>query len=77
MENPITLNDFLGVVNAKRVLLHAPLTPRMNSQIYFNPDDSAILDDIISMFGSHLVASVDVLEEPLPDAEPCLEVCLA
>ena len=48
----ITLNDLLELVDVKRITVYAPATPRVDTRIDFDPQDSAILCDIAQMYGT-------------------------
>ena len=47
----VTLNDLLELAEVKRITLYAPATLRVDTRIDFDPQDSAILDDVTMMYG--------------------------
>ena len=48
----VTLNDLLELAEVKRITLYAPATQRVDTRIDFDPRDSAILSDVVDMYGS-------------------------
>ena len=54
----VTLNDLLELAEVKRITLYAPATPRIDTRIDFDPQDSAILDDVTRMYGDHRVTRI-------------------
>ena len=54
----VTLNDLLELVDVKRITVYAPATPRVDTRIDFDPQDSAILDDVTRMYGNHRVVRI-------------------
>ena len=54
----VTLNDLLELVDVKRITIYAPATPRIDTRIDFDPQDSAILDDITRMYGDNRVTRI-------------------
>ena len=54
----VTLNDLLELVEVKRITIYAPVTPRVDTRIDFDPQDSAILDDVTRMYGDFRVARI-------------------
>ena len=47
----VTLDELLELAEVKRITLYAPVTPRIDTRLDFDPNDSAILDDISKMYG--------------------------
>ena len=47
----VTLNDLLELAEVKRITLYAPATPRVDTRIDFNTTDSAVLCDVLEMYG--------------------------
>ena len=54
----VTLNDLLELADVKRITVYAPATPRVDTRIDFDPQDSAILDDVTRMYGDHRVVRI-------------------
>ena len=54
----VTLNDLLEIADVKRITVYAPATPRVDTRIDFDPQDSAILDDVTRMYGDHRVVRI-------------------
>ena len=47
----VTLNELLELAEVKRVTVYAPVTDRVDTRIDFDPQDSAILDDVSKLYG--------------------------
>lgn len=47
----VALNDLLELVEVKRITIYAPVTERVDTRIDFDPQDSAILDDVTRLYG--------------------------
>ena len=47
----VTLNELLEMVEVKRITIYAPVSPRVDTRIDFDPQDSAILDDVTRLYG--------------------------
>jgi hypothetical protein len=54
----ITLNDLLALVAVKRVTIYVPASPRVNTRIDFDPQDSAVLCDICELYGDRPVKQI-------------------
>ena len=54
----VTLNALLEIADVKRITVYAPATPRVDTRIDFDPQDSAILDDVTRMYGDHRVVRI-------------------
>lgn len=54
----ITLNDLLALVDVKRVTIYVPASPRVNTRIDFDPQDSAVLCDICELYGDRPVKQI-------------------
>ena len=54
----ITLNDLLALIDIKRVTIYVPATPRVDTRIDFDPQDSAVLCDVAGMYGARLVTQI-------------------
>ncbi|MBO5917377.1 MAG: hypothetical protein J6Q14_01250 [Oscillospiraceae bacterium] len=54
----VTLNDLLELVEVKRITVYAPITPRVDTRIDFDPQDSAILDDVTRLYGEMRVVRI-------------------
>ena len=54
----VTLNDLLELVEVKRITIYAPVTPRVDTRIDFDPQNSAILDDVTRMYGDFRVTRI-------------------
>ena len=54
----ITLNDLLALADVKRVTIYVPASPRVNTRIDFDPQDSAVLCDICELYGDRPVKQI-------------------
>ena len=54
----ITLNDLLALVDVKRVTIYVPASPRVNTRIDFDLQDSAVLCDICELYGDRPVKQI-------------------
>ena len=54
----VTLNDLLELTDVKRITVYAPATPRVDTRIDFDPQDSAILDDVTRLYGHLRVKTI-------------------
>ena len=57
----VTLNDLLELADVKRITIYAPATPRVDTRIDFDPQDSAILDDVTRMYGDYRVTRIGLI----------------
>ena len=56
----ITLNDLLAISEAEYLRLRVPMTARLVATVDVDTTDSAQLDDIVDVYGTLLVKSIDV-----------------
>ena len=56
----ITLNDLLAISEAEHLRLRVPMTARLVATVDLDTTDSAQLSDIVEMYGTMLVKSIDV-----------------
>lgn len=54
----ITLNDLLELAEVKRITVYVPATPRVYTRVDFDPQDSAILDDVTRLYGHLRVKTI-------------------
>lgn len=54
----ITLNDLLALADVKRVTIYVPASPRVDTRIDFDPQDSAVLCDICELYGDRPVKQI-------------------
>lgn len=55
----ITLNDLLAISDAEHLRLRVPMTVRLVATMDVDTTDSAQLSDIVEVYGSMLVKSID------------------
>lgn len=55
----ITLNDLLAISEAEHLRLRVPMTARLTATVDVNTTDSAQVDDIVDVYGTMLVKSID------------------
>lgn len=55
----ITLNDLLAISEAERLRLRVPMTARLVATMDVDTTDSAQLSDIVEVYGTMLVKSID------------------
>ena len=56
----ITLNDLLAISEAENLRLRVPMTARLLATVDVDTTDSAQVDDIVDVYGTMLVSSIDV-----------------
>ncbi len=61
----ITLNDLLAISIAERLRLRVPMTARLVATVDVNTTDSAEIEDIVDVYGTMLVNSIDALTTDL------------
>lgn len=57
----ITLNDLLEISEAEAMRLRVPMTARLVATVDVDTTDSAQLEDIVAVYGTMLVKSIDVV----------------
>lgn len=55
----ITLNDLLEINESENMRLRVPMTARLTATVDVNTTDCAQLEDIVEVYGSMLVKSID------------------
>lgn len=55
----ITLNDLLEISEAEHLRLRVPMTARLMATMDVDTTDSAQLTDIVEVYGTYLVKSID------------------
>ena len=55
----ITLNDLLAISEAEHLRLRVPMTSRLMATMDVDTTDSAQLTDIVEVYGTYLVKSID------------------
>lgn len=56
----ITLNDLLAICEAEHLRLRVPMTAKLMATMDVDTTDSAQLTDIVEVYGTFLVKSIDV-----------------
>lgn len=56
----ITLNDLLAISEAEHLRLQVPMTARLMATVDVDTTDSTQLSDIVEVYGTMLVKSIDV-----------------
>lgn len=59
----ITLNDLLAISEAERLRLRVPMTARLMATMDVDTTDIAQLEDIVEVYGTYLVKSIEVSRE--------------
>jgi len=54
----ITLNDLLEIAEVRHMTIYAPVTPRVDTRIDFDPGDDAMLCDVCQMYGHFRVKRI-------------------
>lgn len=57
----ITLNDLLAISEAEYLRMQVPMTARLVATVDVDTTDSAQLTDIVEVYGTYLVKSIDVV----------------
>lgn len=61
----ITLNDLLAISISERMRLLVPMTQRLEATVDVDTTDSAQIEDIVDVYGTMLVNSIDALTTDL------------
>lgn len=61
----ITLNDLLAISEAEHLRLRVPMTARLVATVDVDTTDSAKIEDIVDLYGTMLVNSIDALTADL------------
>ena len=61
----ITLNDLLAISEAEHLRLRVPMTARLLATVDVDTTDSAEIEDIVDVYGTMLVNSIDALTTDL------------
>jgi len=57
---PITLKEFLSVVDVPGITLHVPLTPYLAANIRVDTHDQAQMADLMAMYGESALFSAEI-----------------